>query len=69
MRKKVKKTNYTHIMYNIDGKFEKTVVIKKMWKTIDAKMLPVTWENKRALVTTEIYHKCLQNFAKPNIIE
>ena len=48
---------------NMDGEFEKTLVIKKYgkprcFKSIDTRTLPVTWEhNKRAWMTSEIYQR------------
>ena len=53
---------------NVDGKFEKILVIEKSgkprcFKFIDAKTLSVTWEhNKKARMTSEIYQRCRQNF-------
>ena len=53
---------------NMDGEFEKTLVIGKYgkprcFKSIDTRTLPVTWEhNKKAWMTSEIYQRWLQNF-------
>ena len=53
---------------NMDGEFEKTLVIGKYgkprcFKSIDTRTLPVTWEhNKRAWMTSEIYQRWLQKF-------
>ena len=53
---------------NMDGEFEKTLVIGKSgkpmcFKSIDTRTLPVTWEhNKIAWMTSEIYQRWLQNF-------
>ena len=53
---------------NVDGEFEKTLVIQKSgkqrcFKFIDTKTLPVTWEhNKKAWMTFEIYQRWSQNF-------
>ena len=53
---------------NVDGEFEKFLVIEKSgklkcFKSIDTKTLPVTWEhNKKACMTSEIYQRWHQNF-------
>ena len=53
---------------NVDGQFEKILVIEKSgkprcFKSIDTKTLPVTWEhNKKAWMTSEIYQRWHQNF-------
>ena len=53
---------------NMDGEFEKTLVIGKSknprcFKSIDTRTLPVEWEhNKKAWMTSGIYQRWLQNF-------
>ena len=53
---------------NMNGEFEKTLVIGKSgkprcFKSIDTRTLPVTWEhNKKTWMTYEIYQRWLQNF-------
>ena len=53
---------------NMDGEFEKTLVIGKCgssqcFKSIGTRALPATWEHKKkAWMATEIYQRWLQNF-------
>ena len=53
---------------NMDGEFEKTLVIGKSknprcFKSIDTRTLPVEWEhNKKLWMTSGIYQRWLQNF-------
>ena len=53
---------------NMEGEFEKTLVIgksgkPKCYKSIDTRTLPVTWEhNKQAWMTSKIYQRWPQNF-------
>ena len=66
--KKSKERITAMFFVNMDGEFEKTLVIGKSknprcFKSIDTRTLPVEWEhNKKAWMTSGIYQRWLQNF-------